>query len=133
VHLFGANTRAHGLISETVMPPAKLNALTILGAVDEARSDLVGKAIVLTDGKAGTVENVLLDELHGLRISSGHPWRFNDPRVASSAAAGTEQNRTQPIVVRLAGRESEMDRQAIGVYDRVNFARQSPRERPVFW
>jgi hypothetical protein len=37
------------------MPPAKLNAPTILGAVDEARSDLVGKAVVLTDGKAGTV------------------------------------------------------------------------------
>jgi hypothetical protein len=71
VHLFGANTRAHGLISETVMPPAKLNALTILGAVEEARSDLVGKAVVLTDGKAGTVEGVWLDELHGLRISIG--------------------------------------------------------------
>jgi hypothetical protein len=55
------------------MPPAKLNALTILGTVDEARSDLVGKAVVLTDGKAGTVEGVWLDELHGLRISiRGH-------------------------------------------------------------
>ena len=51
------------------MPTAKLHALTILGAPDEARSELVGKAVVLTDGKAGTVENVWLDELHGLRIS----------------------------------------------------------------
>ncbi len=59
------------------MPPAKLNALTILGSVDEARSDLVGKAVVLTDGKAGTVENVLLDELHGLRISiRGHDGKW---------------------------------------------------------
>jgi hypothetical protein len=32
-------------------------------------------------------------------------------------------NRTQPIVVRLTGRESEMDREAIGVHDRVNLAR----------
>ena len=53
------------------MPTAKLNALTILRAVDEARSELVGKAVVLTDGKAGTVEGVWLDELHGLRISIG--------------------------------------------------------------
>jgi hypothetical protein len=43
------------------------------GAVEEARSELVGKAVVLTDGKAGTVDNVWLDELHGLRISiTGH-------------------------------------------------------------
>jgi hypothetical protein len=36
-----------------------------------------------------------------------------------------EQNQTQPIVVGLTWRESEMDRQAIGVHDRVNFARQA--------
>jgi hypothetical protein len=51
------------------MPAVKLCASTILGAVQEAQSQLVGKAVVLTDGKAGTVENVWLDELHGLRIS----------------------------------------------------------------
>ena len=44
-------------------------ASTILGAFEEAQSELVGKAVVLADGKAGTVENVWLDELHGLRIS----------------------------------------------------------------
>jgi PRC-barrel domain len=53
------------------MPTAKVHALTILGAFDAARSELVGKAVVLTDGKAGTVENVWLDEFHGLRISIG--------------------------------------------------------------
>ena len=59
------------------MPTAKLNALAILGAVDEARSELVGKAVVLTDGKAGTVEGVWLDELHGLRISiRGHDGKW---------------------------------------------------------
>ena len=51
------------------MPAAKLRASTILDAVEKARSELVGKAVVLTDGKAGTVENVWLDDLHGLRIS----------------------------------------------------------------
>ena len=35
--------------------------------------EIAGKAVVLTDGKAGTVEKVWLDELHGLRISiKGH-------------------------------------------------------------
>jgi hypothetical protein len=59
------------------MPTAKLKALTILSAFDEARSELVGKAVVLTDGKAGTVERVWLDEDHGLRISiRGHDGKW---------------------------------------------------------
>jgi len=32
---------------------------------------LSARPVVLTDGKAGTVENVWLDEFHGLRISIG--------------------------------------------------------------
>jgi hypothetical protein len=36
---------------------------------EQAQTELVGKAVVLTDGKAGTVEKVWLDESHGLRIS----------------------------------------------------------------
>jgi hypothetical protein len=40
------------------------------------QSEWVGKVVVLTDGKAGTVENVWLDELHGLRIFiEGHDGR----------------------------------------------------------
>src|SRR5712664_3570782 len=71
------STRARGLISETTMPTANLNALAILGAVDEARSELVGKAVVLTDGKAGTVEGGWLDEFHGLRIAiRGHDGKW---------------------------------------------------------
>jgi hypothetical protein len=49
----------------------KVRASTILGAFEKTQSELVGKAVVLTDGKAGTVEHVWLDELHGLRISIG--------------------------------------------------------------
>ena len=41
-------------------------AATILSAYQEAR---IGRSVALTNGKAGTVENVWLDELHGLRIS----------------------------------------------------------------
>ena len=44
-------------------------ALTILDAVGEAEAQFVGKAVTLTDGTAGTVEAVWLDDFHGLRIS----------------------------------------------------------------
>ena len=44
-------------------------AATILSAYQEARALLIGKSVALTNGKAGTVENVWLDELHGLRLS----------------------------------------------------------------
>src|ERR1700732_2746069 len=36
-----------------------------------------------------------------------------------------EKNRTQPIVVCLTGRQREMDRQPVGVHDRVNLACQT--------
>jgi hypothetical protein len=59
------------------MPIVKARASTILGAFELAQSELVGKAVVLTDGKAGTVENVWLDELHCLRISIvGHDGKW---------------------------------------------------------
>jgi hypothetical protein len=51
--------------------PVKRYASTILCAFEDARCELLGKAVVLTDGKAGTVEQVWLDEFHGLRISIG--------------------------------------------------------------
>ena len=69
------------------MPTVKLRASAILGAFEEARSELVGRAVVLTDGKAGTVENVWLDELHGLRISiRGHDgkWPISTVKLAQS-------------------------------------------------
>jgi hypothetical protein len=53
------------------MPILQLRASSILSAFQEVQSELVGKAVVLTDGKAGTVEAVWLDELHGLRVSVG--------------------------------------------------------------
>ena len=62
-------------------------ASTILGAFEEARSQLIGKSVVLTDGKAGTVENVCLDELHGLRVSiKGHDgkWPVSTVKLSQS-------------------------------------------------
>lgn len=57
--------------------PIKRAASAILEAFEKAQAELVGKAVVLTDGKAGTVENVWLDDLHGLRVSiSGHDGKW---------------------------------------------------------
>lgn len=59
------------------MPPLNRRASKILNEYGAAQSELIGKAVVLTDGKAGTVENVWLDELHGLRISiESHDGRW---------------------------------------------------------
>jgi len=59
------------------MPPVKRRASKILDEYGAAQSELIGKDVVLTDGKAGTIENVWLDELHGLRISiRGHDGRW---------------------------------------------------------
>ncbi|QIG94248.1 PRC-barrel domain-containing protein [Bradyrhizobium sp. 6(2017)] len=59
------------------MQSVKRRASKILNEYGEAQAELIGKAVVLTDGKAGTVEQVWLDELHGLRISiKGHDGRW---------------------------------------------------------
>jgi hypothetical protein len=64
-------------LSEMTMPSVRNSASTILAAFQEVQSDLIGKAVVLTDGKAGTVESVWLDEFHGLRISIiGHSGKW---------------------------------------------------------
>jgi hypothetical protein len=57
--------------------PIKRLASTILSAFEQAQAELIGKAVVLTDGKAGTVEGIWLDELHGLRVSvKGHAEKW---------------------------------------------------------
>ena len=52
-------------------------AMNILRELQAAEKELVGRAAVLTDGKAGTIDGVFLDDEHGLRISiSGHEGRW---------------------------------------------------------
>jgi hypothetical protein len=61
---------------EAGVTTARRCALTILQAFQEADAQLVGQAVVLADGTAGTVEAIWLDEAHGLRISIAcHPGR----------------------------------------------------------
>ena len=59
------------------MPLAEHRASAILLEYHQAEAELIGKAVVLTDGKAGTVEQLILDEVHGLRLSvAGHPGKW---------------------------------------------------------
>jgi hypothetical protein len=41
------------------MPAVKVRASAILSEFEQAQTELVGRAVILTDGKAGTVETVL--------------------------------------------------------------------------
>ena len=51
-------------------PTVQERALAILREFEQVRQELVGEAVILSDGKAGSVEKVMLDELHGLRVNS---------------------------------------------------------------
>jgi hypothetical protein len=67
------------------MPITKARASTIIAEFGHAQAELVGKAVVLSDGKAGTVEEVWLDEFHGLRISirgHGGKWPVSTIKMA---------------------------------------------------
>jgi hypothetical protein len=53
------------------MPTAMVRATTILGEFEHVQSELVGTAVVLSDGKAGTVERVWLDDCTAYEFPSG--------------------------------------------------------------
>lgn len=72
LHTFACEPRGRsGYPSQKAMSVPKARACTILAEFGQAQAqtELVGKAVVLTDGKAGTVDKIWLDEFHGLRIS----------------------------------------------------------------
>jgi hypothetical protein len=59
------------------MVSVKDRAIAILREYHRAEAELVGRGVLLTDGKAGTVEGLTLDEVHGLRLSvAGHPGQW---------------------------------------------------------
>ena len=52
-------------------------AMNVLRELHAAEEELIGRGVVLSDGKAGTIDHVYLDDVHGLRISvSGHEGRW---------------------------------------------------------
>jgi hypothetical protein len=62
-------------------------AMNILRELHAAEEELVGRAVVLTNGKAGTINHVSLDDLHGLRLSiNGHDgqWPISTVKLIQS-------------------------------------------------
>jgi len=69
------------------MPAAKARATAILAEFEQASTELVGKTVILTNGTAGAVDNIWLDEHHGWRISiKGHEgkWPVSTIKFAQS-------------------------------------------------
>ncbi len=94
---------APSLIGELpgLMPTAKIRAYTILSEFEQAQTELVGNAVILTDGKAGTVESIWLDEFHGLRISiQGHDGKWP---ISTVKFAQTGQTQEPELPARRAG------------------------------
>ena len=56
-------------VQQSTMATAQARACTILVEFERARTELVGEAVILTNGKAGIVDRLWLDEFHGLRVS----------------------------------------------------------------
>ncbi|WFU54789.1 PRC-barrel domain containing protein [Bradyrhizobium pachyrhizi] len=53
------------------------HALNILSELHASEKELVGKGVILSDGKAGTIDHVFVDDIHGLRIGiGGHEGRW---------------------------------------------------------
>jgi hypothetical protein len=75
-------------LTSEVEPSAQQHAVDILRVFEQAQAALLGKTVILSDGKAGSVEKVGLDELHGIRVTiTGHEgdWpistlRFTDDK-----------------------------------------------------
>jgi hypothetical protein len=52
-------------------------AMNILRELHAAEEELVGRVVVLTNGRAGTIDHLVLDDVHGLRISiNGHDGQW---------------------------------------------------------
>jgi hypothetical protein len=71
LHAFMCDAALPATYTSYIVPSVKARACAILAEFNTAQAELVGRAVILTDGKAGTVDEVWLDEFHGLRISIG--------------------------------------------------------------
>ncbi|WP_247316062.1 MULTISPECIES: hypothetical protein [unclassified Bradyrhizobium] len=82
------------------MAIAKVRAPAIIGEFGQAQTELVGKAVILTDGKAGIVESVWVDEMHGLRGSiRGHDgkWPHLGHQARTEGARWFNDEKTGPL------------------------------------
>ena len=85
------------------MPSVERRAAKILDEYGAAQSELIGKAVVLSDGKAGTVENVWLDELHVAGPRAAQQARsFQNIPIKASSFQNIPIKAKRPISIRKA-------------------------------
>jgi hypothetical protein len=83
-----------------IVPSAKARACAILAEFNKAQTDLIGKAVILTDGKAGTVDGLWLDEFHGLRISiGGHDGKCLNNKIRTDELTMLFSKAIQGVVI----------------------------------
>jgi hypothetical protein len=88
-------------------------AINILRELHAAEEELVGRAAVMTDGKAGAIDHVYLDEVHGLRISiGGHDgeWPISTVRFIQSRPAAHSKFAAEGSAARLNTRTAVRQR-----------------------
>src|SRR6266576_1503830 len=69
------------------MPTAKVRAFTILGAFEQAQTELVGKAVILTNGTAGTWRTFGLTSFTDCESRSGATMESGQSQPSSSRSA----------------------------------------------
>lgn len=84
---------------QSTMATVEARACTILVEFERARTELVGEAVILTNGTAGIVDRLWLDEFHGLRISIRNQdgnWPVSTIKIcgaAGNSGRGVQQSR----------------------------------------
>ena len=74
---------------------------------------IVGREFVVSGRDTPTLLDLVEKPFDQVARAIQQSASIRDPRVTSFVEAGAEEGRTQPIVMRLTRRESEMGRQAI--------------------
>ena len=59
LHAFICDAAPPATYTSHIVPIAKPRACAILGEFNKAQTELIGKAVILTDGKAGTVNELM--------------------------------------------------------------------------
>ena len=78
------------------MVTVQARACTILVEFERARTELVGEAVILTNGKAGIVDRLWVDEFHGFRISiRGQEGNWPISTIKICGAAGSSRRGVQ--------------------------------------
>ena len=86
---------------QSTMATVQARACTILVEFERARTELVGEAVILTNGKVGIVDRLWLDEFHGLRISirsQEGDWPVSTIKICGAAGSSGRAHSSRAAV-----------------------------------